>query len=577
MTLDISERVAFLKKIHLFRGMDDAGLALVAAKLTEKPFHGGDTLVTQGEVAHDFFLIYSGSVRVMQQKNKNDARQLAILVPEDYFGEEVLSKNKRQAVTIYAQTDVLLFVLSHDDLLALLKQNRKLKPNFEVAISARKLARQLKFTWLQPDEVIYFLARKHPFFFWEAMILPALVLIIPIVLSVAFLLGQPPIFLYIAIAFLLVDIAWIFWRGVDWGNDYYIVTNLRVIWLEKIIALYDSRQEAPLSTVLSVGVETDQVGRILGYGDLIVRTFVGRIVFHHVSHPNEAATLIEEHWIRAKSTSHREDVQALKIAIRKKLGLPVEEEVKSPASSPAPQVVTSTAQKLKEFFDRVNIFKVRFEDKAGTITYRKHWFVLFYQTWLPGFLCLVTLGLIFYRIYFLQKLSTESLPIAKTDPLLAILIVLLILAFLWWVYQYWDWSNDIFQVTLDQIFDIDRKPLGREEKKSAALDNILSTEAHRQGLLQMIFNYGDVFISIGNTRMDFFDVYNPSDVQQDIDRRRVARIERKKQADVSSDRERMADFFAMYHKSTQELLHDEETQGEGTQSNPQTPDQTDIN
>jgi hypothetical protein len=37
--------------------------------------------------------------------------------------------------------------------------------------------------------------------------------------------------------------------------------NQRVIWLEKVVGLYDSRQEAPLGTILSVGVETDMIRR----------------------------------------------------------------------------------------------------------------------------------------------------------------------------------------------------------------------------------------------------------------------------------------------------------------------------
>jgi hypothetical protein len=158
--------------------------------------------------------------------------------------------------------------------------------------------------------------------------------------------------------------------------------------------------------------------------------------------------------------------------------------------------------------------------------------------------------------------------------LLAFLIIVLIGAFLWWVYQYWDWSNDIFQVTQDQIFDIDRKPLGREEKKSAPLDNILSTEADRRGLLQIIFNYGNVYISVGKTQMDFFDVYNPSGVQQDIDNRRMARIERKNQAEVLTERERLAEFFAMYHQTSEALRSGQEGQRGSQTQNPKTPDLT---
>jgi Cyclic nucleotide-binding domain len=566
----IAERVTFLKRIHLFRGLDDEQLAEVAAQLSEKPYKAGELVVNQGDDAQSFFLIFSGTARVMR-KEKRKEQQQAVLVPDDYFGEETLISNERYSTSIYAKTDALLLVFSRKELNKLLKQISTLKPNFEVAISSRQLARKLQFSWLEPGEVIYFLSRKHPVLLWEAMILPTLAFFLPIGLMVGYLLSKlQPIF-YVAIVACLLNIAWIIWRAVDWGNDYYIVTNLRVIWLEKVVALYDSRQEAPLSTILAVGVETDQVGRILGYGDVIVRTFVGRIPFYHVSNPYQAASLIDEQWIRVKNVTHRTDVDALKRSIRQKLGLPVTEEAKFSASSPAPKVVTNKALKLKDILDRLNIFKVRFEDKAGTITYRKHWIVLFFQTWLPAALFVMALVLTVYRSTHLPEPPVGG-PNPRTDPFLVILIIGLIGAFFWWVYQYWDWSNDIFKVTADQIFDIDRKPLGREEKRSAPLDNILSTEADRRGLLQILFNYGNVYISVGKTQMDFFDVYNPSGVQQDIDNRRMARIERKNQADVLAERERLAEFFAMYHKTSEALRSDQESQ-RGEQ-NLKAPDQT---
>jgi hypothetical protein len=573
VTIDIGERAAFLMKIHLFRGLDDEQLVAIATRLKEAPYKEGAEVVKQGDLVHDFFLIFSGTARVIQ-KQKKDEQQLAVMVPGDYFGEEALVNNVHWAASIYVQKDALLFRVAREDLNDLLKQIRRLKPNFELAISSRRLMRHLQFDWLQPGEAIYFLARKHPVLLWEAMILPALVFLLPIGLLAGFLLTTSLPFVFVATAACVVNIAWVIWRIVDWGNDYYIVTNLRVIWLEKVIALYDSRQEAPLSAILSVSVETDQSGRILDYGDVIVRTFVGRIAFHHVSRPYQAAALIDEQWIRAKSASHKEDVEALKQSIRQKLGLPVNEQARSSASIPVPKVVTNKAPDFFDFLGRVNIFKVRFEDKGGTITYRKHWIVLLFQTWLPGVLFILSMGLTVYRATHLPKGSGAASTVFGMEPLLALLMTALVGTFLWWVYQYWDWSNDIFQVTLDQILDIDRKPLGREEKKSALLDNILSTEAERRGLLQVLFNYGDVYISIGGAQMDFFDVYNPSGVQQDIDRRRMARIERKKQAEALAERERMADFFTMYHQTYGEMGSDQETQRITKPQNSATPDQT---
>jgi hypothetical protein len=561
VTTTILERVTFLKKIHLFRGLDEGQLEAVAFKLKEREYKVGAIVIKQNEEAHNFFLIYSGTVRVMRFQKKKE-EQLGILVSEDYFGEEALLPRKLRLESIYAATDTILIVLTREDYFALLKQVSILRPNFEVALSSRRLARHMQFNWLEPGEVIYFLARKHPVLLWQSMVLPTLAFFIPIAFLVGFIFGISQILAYLAIAFCMLNIFWIIWRVMDWGNDYYIVTNFRVIWLEKVIALYDSRQEAPLNSILSVGVETDQAGRILEYGDVVVRTFVGRIAFHHVSRPYQAASLIEEHWNRSKIATRKTDVQALKRSIRQKLGLPVEEQGMSTASTPAPKVVTNNVLILKSFFDRVNIFKVRFEDKDGKITYRKHWIVLFLQTWLPGTLFFVALALAIFRTYNLRAHIASPIPGSRMDTWLALLIVALVGAFLWWVYQYWDWSNDIFRVTQDQVFDIDRKPLGREERRSAPLDNILSTEAERRGLLQIIFNYGNVYITVGGDRIDFFDVYNPSGVQQDIDRRRMARIERKNQAEVLAERDRMAEFFAMYQKNTEEFRREMESNGD---------------
>ncbi len=105
------------------------------------------------------------------------------------------------------------------------------------------------------------------------------------------------------------------------------MTNQRVVWLEKVVGLYDSRQEAPLSTVLSVGVETDQVGRLLDYGNVIVRTYVGKIPFSHVPHPYEAAHLVEEQWTRTKHSASRTEKEAMRNVLRQKMGLTVETKV----------------------------------------------------------------------------------------------------------------------------------------------------------------------------------------------------------------------------------------------------------
>jgi len=132
-------------------------------------------------------------------------------------------------------------------------------------------------------------------------------------------------------------------------------------------------------------------------------------------------------------------------------------------------------------------------------------------------------------------------------------MVFVLILFPWWIYQYLDWSNDIFQVTQDQIFDIDRTPLGSEQRRAAPLDNILSTRADRVGFLGYVFNFGDVYISVGSAELVFEDVFDPVAVQLDIDMRRLAYNAKKQEAKDKAERENMAEWLATYHKNFGDL------------------------
>lgn len=316
--------------------------------------------------------------------------------------------------------------------------------------------------------------------------------------------------------------------------------------------LYDSRMEAPLSTILSVGVETDFTGRMLDYGHVVVRTFVGKIPFHHVSHPSQAAAMVEELWGRSKHVASAGEKEAMRNAIRRKLGLT--EQTKAPEPEAETEVAVRTLYRpgiLKALASRLFrdsvLFKVRFES-AGTITYRKHIFVLFEHIWLSALMCLLFIVGMFWRFFAWIHEKTFHVDYLFLVLFLAFLYVLYRL-----VYQYLDWSNDIYQVTEDQIIDIEKKPFGTEERKAAPLENILATESKRLGVLGHIFNFGSVYVTVGGSRLEYDGVYNPAAVQQDIDDRRLARRAKQEEARAAAERERMADWLASYHENIQEI------------------------
>jgi uncharacterized membrane protein YdbT with pleckstrin-like domain len=189
------------------------------------------------------------------------------------------------------------------------------------------------------------------------------------------------------------------------------------------------------------------------------------------------------------------------------------------------------------------------------VTYRKHWFVLVRQVWQPTFFIIMLIVLMLNRVVSLFKSPDLALVDSgfHFDTIAVSLPILLIPFIIWWVWQYVDWSNDIFQVTSDTIIDIDKAPFGTEERRSAPIENILGTEYKRIGLAGNIFNFGTVYITVGGTQLAFDDVLDPAAVQSDIDVRRAARISKKRESEVTAERERMSTWLALYHQSAHEL------------------------
>lgn len=557
MAIEIPARVAFLKKIHLFYGLEEDDYQRIASDLDELQVAKGGVVFEQGNKADSFYLIYGGSVRIVRKQNNKDF-QLAILVKNDYFGEMALVEHRTRSATATAISDTSLLVFSRKDFEKLYKSDPQLKINLEIAIKSRQLARSLMFKWLRPDEVIYFLARKHRLLLYQKLVGPLVGLFVPMFFFYAwyFMISFSIVFLAAWLS-LIADIFWAVWLAIDWSNDYYIVTNQRVVWLEKVVGIYDSRMESPIQTVLSVGVEASQFGRILDYGNVIIRTFVGKIVFNHVDHPEQAARMVEEYWQRTREAAVGMEKEAMKNAIRKRLGIPIPPPPKpgfgsvQPLPPPPPRRVSTLLKLLG-----ADTLKLRYE-MGDTVIYRKHWVVLVIQAWIP------VAGTIAALLLFLNRLVQLAL-----DPNAAFIsfqggvaidgwagaFFLAMFPFIGWLaYEIADWSNDKFEVTAEQIIDLDKKPFGTETRNAAQLDNILGTEYKRIGILGNLFNFGTVYITVGGSKFAFEDVIDPPAVQSDIDRRRMARVAKKTEATVAAERERMAEWLATYHHSAEDF------------------------
>ncbi len=557
MIIDIKQRAVFLNRIHIFSGIRETELEGIAADLEEMNLPAKTTIFKRGDRPDGFYLIYKGKTKVTRPNEKGEEETLAYLSAGDYFGEEALFEKRNRSATLTVEEDALLLFMSRPLFDELIRTYEKLRPNFIVTIKSHKLARANRFKWLGPTEVIYFMARRHVIRLYQKLAYPILLFLIPIALFVWGFIANAVTPYAVASIFIVINILWIIWLTLDWGNDYYIVTNQRVILLEKVIGIYDSRQEAPLNTILSVGVETDFLGRQFNFGSVNVRTFVGNIKFEYVDYPEQAADMVREYWERTKSRSTQAQKDAMKNAIRAKIGMPVIK-VKEEPLAPVFDADNKEAQRTLVKNVLANMFKLRQED-GETITYHKHWFVLVQQAWRPLALFLFLLTLLIIQAIRLTKDPLnglfESIETGgfRTDTAVVTILFFMFLDFLWLAYEYWDWTNDIFMVTPDEIMDIDKKPLGTEERRTAQIESIISTEYKRIGLMGNIFNFGTVYITVGGTKLSFQDVLDPAGVMSDINRRRMVRLAKKAEDSAVADRERMATWVAAYHLNRDEF------------------------
>jgi len=166
--------------------------------------------------------------------------------------------------------------------------------------------------------------RKHWLFLVGHVAKPMAAALIWLALAAACILGQPQILpisrvgLAVGLAVMALPIAfWLWWETVDWENDIYVLTDDRIIDVEKRpLALSEHRREATLDRIQNVNLTVPgPIASILGYGDVNIETAGGEgmFTFTRVMAPHEV-----QREIMSRVARHREMRQRIEIQRRRK-------------------------------------------------------------------------------------------------------------------------------------------------------------------------------------------------------------------------------------------------------------------
>ena len=103
-----------IRTIPLFSGLSREDIAKILGRFEEKSYSAGMTIVTQGDKGDSFYIIQSGAVQVILESGGGRRESIAVLGPQDAFGEMALLSGEPRSATIITVKDTTVWMLSRE-------------------------------------------------------------------------------------------------------------------------------------------------------------------------------------------------------------------------------------------------------------------------------------------------------------------------------------------------------------------------------------------------------------------------------------------------------------------------------
>lgn len=115
--------IQYLQKVSLFAGLNDDQLKSIEAACTRKTYQPGTVLFHEKDLGAMFYIIIQGSIKIYTSNQSGEEKILTILKAGDSFGELSLIDGKPRSASAKTLETSVLYTLSADDFLRLLKSN----------------------------------------------------------------------------------------------------------------------------------------------------------------------------------------------------------------------------------------------------------------------------------------------------------------------------------------------------------------------------------------------------------------------------------------------------------------------
>lgn len=145
------------------------------------------------------------------------------------------------------------------------------------------------------DEEVMLVFRKHPIVMRKGLIIGSIALLLPMlyILALTFIYANNPdklpsvnsFYIALGIGFGLAALV-MFPHWISWYYSIYIITNQRLIQITQKGMFRRSMVALGLDQIQMINYEIDGLEEtLLGFGTIVVQTFVGSLTIHDVHHP----------------------------------------------------------------------------------------------------------------------------------------------------------------------------------------------------------------------------------------------------------------------------------------------------
>ncbi len=402
----------------------------------------------------------------------------------------------------------------------------------------------------------------------------------------------------------LPEAVWLAWMGVaaglaawtayillDWTDDWFALTTRRIIIMNKALFFRETRREAPVMKVQNVVAEYPSLlARSLDFGNLMIDTAgVGMLVFNGLPRPR----IMREAIFAQQNASARQAPpdERRRAAIRNILlgarpaGTPPTPDA-GPARPPAPRPIVhertpdareqatppygqpavavgpqtqpqtrlqtrpqtqATATGTVSYAELLEtLFPFEPKRDGATVVWHRHWYFLVRGLLWP---VVTYLAAVTGWVMVMTTTTGPGMGTGLQDALGWAVVLLAPICFLWAVWKWEDWRNELYKLDGERVYLVESLPFGlRERSRETLISRVTDVTYEMNGPLAHLLNFGDVVIKTPGEAVDFNfrGIPRPREAQQEV----MARLDRYRLKESAGVDEEIEAWLRAYHEIT---------------------------